>query len=180
MLRKDNPFHLATPAEQRAMGGKKTCPQCGHRTFKYYLDADGAILDETVGKCDRADNCDYHYPPRQYFADNRLMAIDAVQSRQPRSVSRPQPRPSYIDPEVYRQSVVATATHRNNLVVYLKGVFGEQRAKQMVSEYCIGTVTDVVRRAYNTKSARPIGRADSCSFKLMPAPPAVAVVASSC
>jgi len=122
---------------QLAKRGKWICPECGRKTFVCYVDANGNVLNESVGKCDRADKCAYHYPPREYFADNKIVR-DAKQHRRP---SRPmfRPQPTYIDPDIFKQSVVATMSHRNNLVGYLKTMFGDDRVNQMVRDYYIGT-----------------------------------------
>ena len=57
------------------MGGKQICPKCGHKTFVPFLDENRQIIDESVGKCDRADNCAYQYTPRQYFEDHQAIGI---------------------------------------------------------------------------------------------------------
>lgn len=53
--------------------GKKTrhtCPGCNHRNeFTRYVGEDGNYFAETVGKCNRL-SCNYHYTPKQFFADN--------------------------------------------------------------------------------------------------------------
>lgn len=124
---------------QLAKRGKWICPNCGRKTFVCYVDANGNVLNESVGKCDRADKCAYHYPPREYFADNKIV-FDAKQHRRPsRPVFRPQPRPTYIDPGIFKRSVTATMSHRNNLVDYLKSVFGGELVNNMVRDYYIGT-----------------------------------------
>lgn len=46
------------------------CPQCHRRTFKPFLDASGAILDPTVGRCNRQFKCGYFLSPRQFFEAN--------------------------------------------------------------------------------------------------------------
>lgn len=45
---------------------------CGHkREFTRYIDLMGTfIFPEYVGKCNRANNCAYHYPPAIFFRDN--------------------------------------------------------------------------------------------------------------
>ena len=123
---------------QLAKRGKWICPECGHKTFVCYVDANGQVLNERVGKCDRADKCAYHYPPREYFADNKIV-FDAKQHRPSRPMFRPQPRPSYIHPDVFKQSVTATMSHRNHLITYLNGVFGEELVSKMITDYYIGT-----------------------------------------
>ncbi len=35
-----------------------------------YVDDDGNPLDEAVGRCNREDNCGYHYTPSQFFKDH--------------------------------------------------------------------------------------------------------------
>ncbi len=56
--------------EYRYRLGKKAgpCPQCGRRTFKYYIDTvTGNILDPRCGRCNRENNCRYHEPPRKFI-----------------------------------------------------------------------------------------------------------------
>lgn len=124
---------------QLAKRGKWICPQCGHKTFVCYVDSNNNVLNEGVGKCDRANNCAYHYPPRQYFDDNKGV-LNAMQSRRPsRPTYRPQPPHVYIDPRMFKQYAVATMSHRNNLVDFLKPRFDEESVNQRVKDYYIGT-----------------------------------------
>lgn len=125
---------------QLAKHGKWICPECGRKTFVCYVDTNDQVLNESVGKCDRADKCAYHYPPRQYFEDNKLIGVDVPQRRPLRPIFRPQPRPTYIDNEtIFKPSVTATMCHNNNLVDYLKTVFDVATVNQMVRDYYIGT-----------------------------------------
>lgn len=125
---------------QLAKRGKWVCPECGRKTFVCYVDVNGQVLNESVGKCDRADKCAYHYPPRQYFEDNNLMGVGVPRPRQSRPIFKPQPRPIYIDNDkVFKPSVIATMNHRNNLVDYLKTVFNADTVGKMVQDYFIGT-----------------------------------------
>ena len=41
--------------------GKHICPSCNHRSvFVRYINNDsGEYLDETIGRCDREDKCEY-------------------------------------------------------------------------------------------------------------------------
>ena len=123
---------------QLARRGKWICPECGKKTFVCYVDADGHVLDESVGKCDRADHCAHHYTPREYFQDHQAIGI-----AKPRRSSRPMfqatPRPTYIPTDIFKRSVNATMSHRNNLVDYLKTVFSTEIVNRMVHDYYIGT-----------------------------------------
>ena len=122
---------------QLAKRGKWVCPECGRKTFVCYVDTNGNVLDEGVGKCDRADKCAYHYTPRQYFADNEGVGMP----RQNRTIVKQTPpqKPTYIEPELFKKSVKATSTHRNHLITFLNRVFGEKIVKRMIADYYIGT-----------------------------------------
>ncbi len=120
-----------------AKKGKWICPECGHKTFVCYVDENGNVLDESVGKCDRADKCAHHYPPREYFQDNNLpmpRMTTTVQSSLPAYVP-----PSYMEPDLLKMSVLGTETHTNHLVSFLGSKFDAETVKQMKHEYYIGT-----------------------------------------
>lgn len=121
-----------------AKRGKWICPQCGKKTFVCYVDENGHVLDEGVGKCDRADNCAYHKPPRDYFKDHQVIA-EAKPRRPYRPMLRPLLQPSYIDKDVFKRVVLATQSHRNHLVTYLNTVFDTAIVEQMKRDYYIGT-----------------------------------------
>lgn len=124
---------------QLARRGKWICPECGRKTFVCYVDADGHVLDESVGKCDRADHCAHHYTPRQYFEDHQAIGIAKPRRRSSRPMFQATPRPTYIDTDIFKRSVTATMSHRNNLVDYLKTVFDVEIVNRMISDYSIGT-----------------------------------------
>lgn len=47
---------------------RHTCPACGSRkSFTLYVDQDGVLLDETVGRCDHESSCGYHVTPSEYY-----------------------------------------------------------------------------------------------------------------
>ena len=121
-----------------AKRGKWICPQCHHKTFVCYVDESGQVLNENVGKCDRADKCAYHYPPRQYFADNQVIA-EAIPRSRAQPMFKPLTKPTYIDSEVFKRSVLATKNHNNNLVTFLNSVFDTAIVERMKRDYYIGT-----------------------------------------
>jgi hypothetical protein len=44
------------------------CPKCGHKRFVPYINTKtGEYLAENVGRCERENNCGYHYTPKEYF-----------------------------------------------------------------------------------------------------------------
>ena len=61
-VKSDHPHSLRKP--------KHSCPGCGQQTFARYIDTKtGRYLADDCGKCDRLNNCAYHYPPRELFRD---------------------------------------------------------------------------------------------------------------
>lgn len=120
---------------QLARKGKWICPQCQHKTFVLYVDANGEPLNEGVGKCDRADNCAYHYTPRQYFADNGIS--DEQRPKKPAIKKALHLTPSYIDPGLFKASL--TNYSDNSFVTYLTRVFGDADSDKLKAQYFIGT-----------------------------------------
>jgi len=50
---------------------KYTCPACGKKSLTRYIDTKTkTYLSEKCGRCDRLNNCAYHYTPREYFQDH--------------------------------------------------------------------------------------------------------------
>ncbi|MDR3140799.1 MAG: DUF6371 domain-containing protein [Tannerellaceae bacterium] len=119
--------------------GKHHCPACEHKTFVLYIDnSTGNPLHSIVGKCDRADNCGHHYPPKQYFQDNNIH-FDTTRNFTPyrRPAPTPQLAPSYIDIDVFKRSLQGYGDNR--LVKYLCSVVGVEAANEAVHHYLIGT-----------------------------------------
>lgn len=53
---------------------KHVCPACGKLTFVHYIhNITKRYLHDSVGRCDRQDNCGYHYSPKQYHKDNNII-----------------------------------------------------------------------------------------------------------
>ncbi len=57
------------------MKTRHTCPSCNERQeFTRYIDDNGNYFADNVGICNRKEKCGYHYPPKQFFADNPDLA----------------------------------------------------------------------------------------------------------
>ena len=65
-------FRFILEPYNRHQRNRYTCPSCGkHREFTRYIDTQGAIsFPEYVGKCNRINNCGYHYTPAMYFDEH--------------------------------------------------------------------------------------------------------------
>ena len=116
---------------------RHTCPQCRKpRELARYVDTDtGELLPEHVGKCNRADACGYHYPPRDYFRDNGTRPADMdSKTWEP----EPPPRPPYLH---QRAEVLALRAHqdRNTLSRYWRDRIGADRWDAVARDYALGT-----------------------------------------
>ena len=116
------------------------CPNCNEKRFTFYIDTlTGERLHSTVGKCDRENNCSYHYTPSQYFKDNNIsldknvvssLPINKIQATAPKQTS-------FIDNDVFTASL--KGYDRNNFTIYLNNLFGRDTANELIKKYCIGT-----------------------------------------
>lgn len=116
---------------------RHTCPQCRKpRELALYVDTQtGEILPEHVGKCNRADACGYHYPPRDYFRDGGTRPADPDgKTWEP----EPPPRPPYLH---QRAEVAALRAHpeRNTLSAYWRDRIGADRWDAVARDYALGT-----------------------------------------
>jgi len=119
------------------------CPQCGKpREFSCYLDTEtGELLPDHVGRCNREENCGYHFTPAQYFESIRPIGGQAPKYTPPtRSAAPKQSVPVRVDTlplELVNQSL--NGYKRNNLVIWLRSLFGEAVMKDLIQRYFIGT-----------------------------------------
>lgn len=122
---------------------KYRCPACEHKTFVPYLDNDtGEWLSEEVGICDRINNCAYHYPPRDYFKDNRTESaiskprIKTVKVEDQASIDIP---PASYLPERKLQYTMRYSD-RSNFVKYLQTLYSEQITACLIQRFHLGSL----------------------------------------
>lgn len=118
---------------------RHTCPQCRKpREFARYVDTTtGELLPEHVGKCNRADACGHHYPPRDYYRDNGTHPPEADGS-----TWTPKPEPPPLPPYFHqRAEVAALRAHpeRNTLAAYWRDRIGAERWDAVARDYALGT-----------------------------------------
>ncbi len=142
-MKKEYHWHLASASEMKSIlesnRCKCICPQCGYKSYKYYVNNEGHILDEYCGKCDRENSCQYHMTPSQWLKDHpEGKSADAVAKRLP---PRPQKEPycipiSYI--EAKRKGNIT-----NNLICHLKSLAWDKKQRAMldamIAVYGVGT-----------------------------------------
>jgi len=115
-----------------------TCPKCQHRvkTFKLYVDTHtGELLADHVGRCDREEQCGYHYTPKEYFK----ATPGAYQHSNTTMIKTPS-TPTHIDTIPLRYMEKSQEGDRpNNFVYFLREMFGENNARELALKYNIGT-----------------------------------------
>lgn len=129
-------------APQLAKRGKSVCSYCGKKSFVNYVYSDGSpVADGVCGKCDRADNCGVHYPPREYFKDNptfKPARFSQFRPQRKRPVISP---PSYIDPSLMMATM--RGYEMNPLAKFLHSTFdevaGEEVVQANIERYAVGS-----------------------------------------
>jgi rubredoxin len=64
------------------MKSRFICPHCGKRELVRYIDLEmGNYVDENVGKCNRIENCGYHFTPKMFFEKNGIFRTYFTEKR---------------------------------------------------------------------------------------------------
>lgn len=74
-------FKLESYELWKAAGIK--CPQCNDKKFSRYRTdgGKGEVLADHVGLCNHRNSCGYHYPPKQFFKDNKTLNQEPITVR---------------------------------------------------------------------------------------------------
>lgn len=108
-------------------GSRYICPKCGKKSFVLYVDTEtGRHLGSHIGRCNHENTCGYHVTPKEDHKDDVRTYPIAMPSQV-----------SYISPEVFRASL--TDYDRNNFVIYLRGLLGDEITNGLIHTYNIGT-----------------------------------------
>lgn len=120
---------------------KYICPHCHRKTFVLYLDSQNKILSPEVGKCDRLDKCNFHYPPRQFFEEHLSLSPRVHKEIRTFPQKTTVPLPSFI-PREYVENTLS-AYNQNSLYRFLAHAFRKVLQKkhidEVVSDYMLGT-----------------------------------------
>lgn len=144
----------------KGRGTRHTCPNCKvKQTFTLYLDGNtGEPIHPTVGICNRAIKCGYHYPPRQYFADhpelwksrsgkyisqsNNNPISSHNTNRRPSKHSKTKPQLSLAAPPkmdlIPRKYVKESVSANSNFVRFLCKHFTRENVKKAIEDYALG------------------------------------------
>lgn len=117
------------------------CPQCGKREFKCYVDNErGEYMSEHVGMCNRLNNCGYHYTPKQFFTDNpnaKMLEVGKPLYRAFPTSNMVSDTFSTIPLSIFEKS--QSHYESNYFISYLKSLFDDDLAMQLVKRFHIGT-----------------------------------------
>ena len=127
-----------------------TCPSCGHkREFTRYIDTMGEfVFPEYVGKCNRINNCGYHYTPSDFFKENpdALKKVSEENpNNQPTTVVFNKLSPTLsqkidqISKCVMHKSCNERWFSQNNLFLFLLSKIGIKETTRLFKEYNVGT-----------------------------------------
>jgi hypothetical protein len=132
-----NPTHRFTLEPYKGPRSRYTCPSCNHRrcTFTRYIDTEtDDHLAQHVGKCDRLDNCGYHYRPRDYYNDN-----PGAYKAGATNTSRIKYRSKYFCTIPESILVVTQRGYDKNIfTMFLARMFGAEEAIMLIEKYKIG------------------------------------------
>lgn len=114
---------------------RHTCPKCGVKnSFTLYLDGDThAPIHPTVGICNRASKCGYHYPPKQYFNDNPHLNKNKSNYTSYNPIDKDTPI-NYISYSYVKKS----ESVKSNFIDFLQNHFSKEKIFKSVNEYHLG------------------------------------------
>jgi hypothetical protein len=129
----------------KSPASRHTCPSCGaKRQFTRYINTEtNEYLADHVGRCNREQNCSYHYTPKQYFLDHpekSSIILNPLTSKPPFSnfqIPKFSNPPSFI-PESILQNSLSNYKH-NHFITFLKSIFDPSTVTHLINIYLIGT-----------------------------------------
>lgn len=130
------------------MGTRYHCPHCKNRdkTFVRYIDSHtGEHVHPSVGRCNRAIKCGYHYSPRQYFHDHNIPFneyltmhnVNSINNRTIMSQTDSDEAYSLIPVDTFKKSLIRYEI--NYFLQYLILMFGVEFTEKVIGKYYIGT-----------------------------------------
>ena len=146
-------IHRYELEKYKGIRSRYECPACHHkRVFARYIDTrTGEYLSPDVGRCNREDNCGYHYTPKEYFHDHpendfsEMRRDNSGKDRKGYNVKVTSKnkisQPQRIDciPEIYIPKYLGT---RSDFVYFLRGLFNEPETgstiQRLTGGYCLG------------------------------------------
>src|ERR1043165_2570189 len=116
---------------------RHTCPQCNKlRQFSRYVSTEtGEYLADHVGRCNREDNCGYHFTPKQFFEENPDVKRAPFSNRQ--TTSNVEQKYNSLPYELVQRSMHQEP--KSNLHNFLSSRFGEAGVDQVTKQFLLGS-----------------------------------------
>ncbi len=139
--------------QYKGIRSRYECPACHRkRVFTRYVDTrTGKYLSPDVGRCNREDNCGYHYTPKEYFHDhpeNDFSEIrqDNFGKGRKGYDTKVTPRGKTSQPQridcIFQEYIPKYLGTRSDLVYFLRGLFNEPETgpiiQRLTGEYYLG------------------------------------------
>lgn len=123
---------------------RHTCPSCKRtKVFTKYIDTEHEInFPDDVGRCNRENSCSYHKLPSDYFNEHQIAPNRIINSRNSPHHKLPAVKetPNLIDPKLL--DLFLKNLRNNELFLFLKSLFDEQRVLAAMRKYKVGTSKD--------------------------------------
>lgn len=120
------------------------CPSCGRAyAFTRYIDLEKReYVGERVGKCNRIQKCNYHYPPKRFFEDQKTLqgGTPAMVPRKPFRIPDRHDKPdevTYLEEALVDQSMKLRS--QNNFLSFLGSFLDNHSVERVKSTYRLGT-----------------------------------------
>jgi len=115
------------------------CPRCQKpRQFVRYIHTlTKQPLAEYVGRCNREQQCAYHYTPGQFLADHKIIFPSRNLNKLPKPVNNAPKTVSYIPLPLFKTTL--QNYNENHFVTYLNTHLGIRKTQELISKFFIGT-----------------------------------------
>lgn len=152
----------------QGLNTRHKCPRCGDvHSFTFYIDNEGNVLNEIVGRCNHESGCGYHYTPSQFFKDNPRAKErrDGWQNTKPSRL--PYSIPAYTPPKqtnpintIPFEYVEKSKCLNSDFVHFLSLLFGIEQIKDVAEQYGIGATRagDVIYWQIDTENRVRTGK----------------------
>jgi rubredoxin len=130
--------HKYTLEKYSGMKSRYDCPNClDKKVFTKYIDTiTNEYLSDGVGRCERINNCGFHYKPKQFFEDNNI-SFDTKVFHKFKPTFKPKPETSFINLEVMQKS--KASKQPNFFIDFLASLWDYEIAYYLADKYNIGT-----------------------------------------
>ncbi len=131
IIMKDNRYILEAFSGMKCRHSGRVCGK--NKTFTLYIDiTTGDPVNSVVGRCDREDNCGYHYTPKEYFERNpKTETLKSV------FVQPIKKDISFVNATLVNETLKNYS--QNNFITYMATIFNKKTINQLIESYQIGT-----------------------------------------